>query len=144
MKIDIFRVIQFLSAFGVILAVYLLTEQIFRFPSVCSISATVNCDAIISGAVSHTLGIPTPLYGLTGYVVMFFAATLKKSRLLAAMATFGLAFCLWIGFRELFELHVVCPICLACQATIIAVFILALYRLLHAHDGPEAAMLPLS
>lgn len=128
MKPDkIFFAVKVLSIIGVILAVYLLVEQITQ-PSFrpCNINATINCDAIISGAVSKTLGIPTPLYGLIGYIVIFISAVLKKKKMLLGMAIFGLAFCLWIAYKELVELRVICPVCIACQLIMVSVFALSL------------------
>ena len=91
----IYKWIQILSSVGILLAIYLLWEQLSHSPfQPCDINSTVNCNAIISGAVSKTLGIPTPLYGLTGYIIIFLSATLHWRRVLMAMATFGLAFCL--------------------------------------------------
>ena len=122
----LFFVIKALSIVGVILAVYLLWQQFYK-PEFqpCNINATINCEAIISGPVAKTFAIPTPLYGLIGYIVIFFAALFRKKRLLLGMATFGLSFCLWIAYRELFELHVICPICITCQFIMIGVFSLA-------------------
>ncbi len=123
----IFLIIKSLSLIGIILALYLLWQQFFH-PSFqpCSINATINCEAIISGAVAKTFGIPTPLFGLVGYLVIFFAALRRKKRLLLSMATFGLGFCLWIAYRELFELHVICPICILCQTIMLSVFSLGI------------------
>jgi uncharacterized membrane protein len=120
--------IKILAVFGVILACYLLFEQITQSPfRPCNISAVVNCDAIISGPVAKTLEIPTPLYGLIGYLVIFFAAIYKKKKLILGMATFGLLFCLRIAYIELFQLHVICPVCIACQLIMISVFLLAIW-----------------
>lgn len=123
----IFFYIRILSFIGILLAVFLLWEQLFH-PSFqpCKINSTVNCDAIISGEVSKTLGVPTPLYGLIGYIVIFFSAVFQRKKLLLAMATFGLLFCLWIGYRELFQLRTVCPVCIGCQLDMISVFIFSL------------------
>jgi uncharacterized membrane protein len=119
--------VKALSIIGIILAVYLLTEQFLQRPvRPCTINATINCDAIVSGAVSKTLGLPTPLYGLIGYVVVFISAVKQKSKSVFAMSSFGLAFCLRIAIIELFQLHVVCPVCLMCQTIMIVVFILAI------------------
>ncbi len=123
----IFRWIQILASVGILLALYLLWEQLSHSPfQPCNINSVVNCNAIISGAVSHTLGIPTPLYGLIGYIVIFISSTFQWKRILLAMASFGLAFCLWIGGRELFQLHVVCPVCIICQLVMITVFVLGI------------------
>lgn len=123
----IFTIILVLAFFGVLLAVYLLWQQIFH-PGIqiCNINRTVNCDAIISGPVARTLGLPTPLYGLIGYIVILIAARLRKIKVLLATASFGLLFCLWIAYKELFQLHVICPICILCQVIMIAVFTFSL------------------
>lgn len=119
--------IKALSIIGIILAIYLLWQQLFH-PAFqpCYINATINCEAIISGAVAKTFGVPTPLYGLIGYLVIFFSAMFRKKKLLLSMATFGLTFCLWIAYRELFQLHVICPICVTCQLIMITIFSLSL------------------
>lgn len=121
------KTVKILSVLGVLLATYLLWQQIFR-PSFqpCSINNFINCDAVVSGPVAKTLGLPTPIYGLIGYIVIFFSAIYRKKLLMFSMSTFGLLFCLWIGFRELFELHVVCPVCIGCEIIMVAVFILSL------------------
>ncbi len=117
------KLIQVLAVFGILLAVYLLWQQMYS-PAFqpCNINATVNCDAIVKGEVAKTLGIPTPLIGLVGYIVILISATLKKTKLLLSMATFGLAFCLYIGIVEIAFLHVICPVCIMCQTIMIMVF----------------------
>lgn len=122
----IYLYVKFLAVLGIILAVYLLWQQNFR-PAfqLCTINETVNCDAIISGEVAKTFGISTPLIGLVGYVVILLSAVLKKKTLLLGMTCFGLVFCLWIAYKELFELGVICPVCIMCQVLMILVFTLA-------------------
>jgi uncharacterized membrane protein len=119
--------VKVLVVIGIGLAVFLLWEQMFR-PAFqpCNINATINCDAVIKGEVSNTLGIPTPLIGLIGYVIILFAAFKKNAKLILGMSAFGLAFCLYIAYRELFQLHVVCPVCILCQLDMITVFILGI------------------
>lgn len=112
---------------GVLLAVYLLWQQIAQ-PAFkpCSINATINCDAVISGPVSKTFGISTPLFGLVGYIVILIASILKKPKLMLSMATFGLVFCLWIAYQELVLLRVICPVCILCQIVMLSVFTLSI------------------
>jgi len=126
-KEKIFPWIKGLAVVGIGLACFLLWERYFH-PTFqpCNVNATINCNAVISGEVSDTLGIPTPLIGLIGYVIILFAAFKMNSKLVLGMATFGLAFCLYIAYRELFQLHVVCPVCVLCQLDMITVFILGL------------------
>lgn len=119
----LFKYVLYLSLVGIALAIYLLLEQ-FTLSSFrpCNINSTINCNAIISGAVSKTLGIPTPLYGLLGYIFILLSAIYKKKRTLLAVATFGLLFCLWIAYQEIFLLRVICPVCIACQIIMLSVF----------------------
>lgn len=119
----IYSLIKILSSGGILLALYLLWQQFFR-PAFqpCYVNSIINCDAIISGPVANTFGIPTPLYGLIGYIVILFAALWHRKKLLLSMATFGLLFCLSIGYIELIQLKVVCPVCIACQLIMIAIF----------------------
>jgi uncharacterized membrane protein len=127
MKQKIYIAVRCLAVLGIVLAVYLLWER-YATPDFqpCNVNSRVNCNAIISGEVSNTWGIPTPIIGLTGYIIILLASIFKKPRLLLAMATFGLCFCLWIGFRELFQLHVVCPVCITCQLAMTTIFVLSL------------------
>jgi uncharacterized membrane protein len=119
----LFKAITALSIFGIVLATYLfysyLTKPAFR---PCSISANINCDAVIEGPVSTTLGIPTALYGLIGYFVILIGALYKKAKLVFSMALFGLLFCLRITYIELFIIKVICPVCLLCQLTMLSIF----------------------
>lgn len=132
MKDKYFDWIKILGFVGIVLALYLLWQRYFQ-PAFqpCNINATVNCDALTTGPLQNTLGIPTALIGLTGYVFILFGAFKRNAKLILGMATFGLAFCLYIAYRELFELRVICPVCILCQLDMITVFILGI--LLNKH-----------
>lgn len=119
--------VKILAIFGILLSIYLLWQQLMR-PSFtpCSINSWINCDAVISGPVAKTFGLPTPLYGLIGYIVMLMAAFLQKKKILVGTAAFGLIFCLWIAYQELFLLRVICPVCIMCQLVMLSVFSLAI------------------
>ncbi len=123
----IYLFIKILASIGIVLASFLLCEQFFH-PTFqpCNLNSTINCDAVISGAVAKTMGIPTPLYGLVGYIIIITSSYLKKKKLLLGMATFGLLFCGWIAYKELFNLHVICPICILCDFIIVTIFILSI------------------
>lgn len=125
---SLFAYIKYLSIIGIVVASYLLFEQITNSPfKPCNINYSINCDAIISGVLAKTLGIPTPLYGFIGYVAIFFAARHKNKNVVLGVATFGLLFCLWLAYREIFELHVICPLCLICQTVMILIFSLSVW-----------------
>ncbi len=119
-------VLKILACIGLALSIYLLSQQIFK-PEFrpCTINATINCDAVIDGPVAKTLGIPTPLYGLIGYLFILYGAFKKNKKLIMGMTTFGLAFCAYIGYVELIQLKVICPVCIGCQIVMLLSFILA-------------------
>lgn len=116
-----------LSVIGILLASFLLWEQIFQ-PSFqpCNINSTINCTPTINGPLAKTLGIPTPLIGLLGYILILFGALKKFPKLILGMSAFGLLFCIYIGFREIVGLHIICPVCVLCQLDMIAVFVIGL------------------
>lgn len=127
MKEKQFFWIKILALIGIGLAIFLLWEQ-FYHPAFqpCNINSTVNCDAVINGIIAKTFGIPTPLIGLVGYTLILLGAFKTNAKFVLGMATFGLVFCLYIAYRELFQLHVICPVCIACQIDMITVFILGI------------------
>ena len=135
MKEKYFDWVKILAVLGIFLAVYLLWQQFFK-PSFqpCNINATVNCDAVVSGPVAKTLGIQTPLIGLMCYLIILFASFKRNARLVLGMATFGLLFCLYIAYREIFQLRVICPVCILCQLDMISVFILGIILSRHGNS----------
>jgi uncharacterized membrane protein len=125
-----YKLIAAFAVFGIILATYLyasyLAQPTFR---PCTVSAQINCDAVIEGEISKTWGIPTALYGLIGYFVILVAALTKKGKLAFGMALFGTLFCLRLTYIEIFDLQVICPVCLMCQITMLVILGLTSYLL---------------
>ncbi len=124
---DIWKALIVLSSLGILLAVYLFYNFLAK-PLVesCYINATINCDAVTKGSLSTLFGIPVSLIGLVGYIVILVSSILKKQKTALFMATFGMVFCLYITYQEIFNLKVICPVCLACQLVMLAAFLLAL------------------
>ncbi|KKR42527.1 MAG: Vitamin K epoxide reductase family protein [Candidatus Woesebacteria bacterium GW2011_GWB1_40_12] len=122
-----FFIAKILAALGIGLALYLyvnyITQPVYRL---CTISDTINCDAVISGEVSKTLGLPTALYGLIGYTVILVAAFLGKKKLMLGTAIFGTLFCLRITYIEIFQINVICPVCLLCQIDMLALLVVSI------------------
>lgn len=120
--------IKVFGVIGLVLASYLLWQQLFH-PAFqpCNINSFINCDAVVSGPVAKTFGIPTPLLGLVGYLAILTAAFLKKRKTVLAVSLGGLAFCLGIAYIELVQLKVICPVCILCQLDMLSVVILAVY-----------------
>ena len=126
-KENIWKTAIALSILGIFLATYLFYNFLTK-PAIesCYINSVVNCDAVTKGSLATLFGIPVSLIGLIGYIVILFSSFIKNSKLLLAMSTFGMVFCLYITFQEVFNLKVICPVCLLCQLDMLAVFILAL------------------
>lgn len=126
-KDNIWKTLIVLSILGIFLATYLfynfLTKPIIES---CYVNSSINCDAITKGPLATLFGIPVSLIGLTGYIVILFSSFIKNSKLLLAMSSFGMVFCLSITIQEVFGLRVICPVCLLCQIDMFIVFLLAL------------------
>lgn len=126
-KENIWKALIGLSILGIFLATYLFYNFLTK-PAIesCYINSVVNCDAVTKGPLSTLFGIPVSLIGLTGYIVILFSSFIKNKKLVLAMSTFGMVFCLYITIQEVFLLKVICPVCLLCQIDMLAVFLLSL------------------
>ncbi len=128
---------KYLAAIGVGLAIYLMYEYLApAHQSICYVNATVNCEASTKGVLANTLGIPTALWGLSGYIVIFLAAVKKWPKVLLGMTAFGFLFCLRITFLELLVVKAICPVCIACQIIMLVVFLMAV--VINAKKGGDA------
>jgi uncharacterized membrane protein len=127
-KNTIWKALIILSSLGILLAVYLFYNFLTK-PQVesCYFNSHINCDAVTKGSLSTLFGIPVPLVGLVGYIVILISSIFKQKLLVLAMSTFGMVFCLFITYQEIFILKVICPVCLTCQLVMFTVFLLAIY-----------------
>lgn len=127
MKKNIWNIIFILAVIGIGLAIYLFYNYLTKPATMfCYVNSKVNCDAVTKGSISTLFGVPVSLIGLVGYIVILISSLLKNKKLVLGMATFGMIFCLYITFQEVFFLKVICPVCLACQLDMLLVFLLGL------------------
>lgn len=121
----LYTYVKLLSYVGILLATYLLYSFITK-PTFqpCNISASVNCDAVTKGPISTFAGIPVPLVGLVGYIVIMISAFMQWPRLVLFMSAFGALFCLRLTYIELFEIKVICPVCMTCQVVMLLIVFL--------------------
>jgi len=125
-KTKIYNYINILGVIGVLLACYLYYNFVFQPENpVCSISDTVNCDAVTKGELSRFFSIPVPLIGLTGYLFILLFSIFEKPKMVLGVALFGMLFCLRLTILEVFVLKVYCPVCLTCQVVMLLITILA-------------------
>lgn len=132
-----------LSVIGIALASYLFYNYLTRpVVEICTINEQVNCDAVTKGVLSTLFGIPVSLIGLVGYLSILVFSFLKNKKMVLGMALFGLIFCLRLTILELFSLKVICPVCMACQVDMLAVFLLAVFANFRRHAQELAAEPP--
>jgi len=97
---------------------------------------TGGCEVVQTSRYADLLGIPVAFYGVAGYAVLFVLglAGLQPARagdrrlavLVAALATAGFAFTLYLTSLELLVLHAICRWCIASAAIMTAIWVLAL------------------
>jgi len=124
----LWKALIILSILGILLATYLFYNFLTK-PLVesCYFNSHINCDAVTKGSLSTLFGIPVSLIGLVGYIVILISSIFRKKLLVLGMSAFGMAFCLFITYQELFRIKVICPVCLTCQLVMLAIFLLAIY-----------------
>lgn len=111
--------------------------------SFCSINSTFDCVSVSKTKFAYFLGVPVAIWGLLMYSTLFivslglykgfrFRKIYRKLKdkyvyhLLTAASVFGLAFSLYLTYAELVIIKAFCIFCLAQQAIIIVMFLLAL------------------
>jgi uncharacterized membrane protein len=97
---------------------------------------TGSCETVQASRYAELLGIPVALYGVVGYAVLFGASLLaiapgnadrrRPELALAALASLGFAFTLYLTAVELFVIHAICRWCVTSAAIITAIWALAL------------------
>jgi uncharacterized membrane protein len=107
---------------------------------------TGDCEAVQASRYAELLGVPVAFVGVAGYAVVLgvgllgvqpaFAADRRVTLLLAALATVGFAFALYLTAIELLVLHAICRWCVVSAVIITAIWVLALGGLRHAPPAP--------
>jgi uncharacterized membrane protein len=113
------QAIVLLALVGLLVATYLWLYKIGLIGQLqCG---TGSCEYVQASRFAELLGVPVASYGVAGYGVLLgvglvglqprFVADRRVSALLAALATVGFAFTLYLTAIELFVLHAVCRWC---------------------------------
>ena len=97
---------------------------------------TGSCETVQASRYAELLGLPVALYGVAGYAMLFAlglaglaparASDARLGVLLAALATVGFSFTLYLTAIELFVLHAVCRWCVASAGIMTAIWVLSL------------------
>jgi len=127
----LFLAIACLSIVGVIVSAISLQRHYAKSTTdFCEISQKFSCDIVNRSEYSTVADIPVAAIGVAGYAVLFFLATLWRSRSdtpnrLLAAALAGLAFALYLTYVEAYRLMTWCILCLVSQFVIFLVTVLA-------------------
>ena len=128
------QAIVLLALVGLLVATYLWLYKIGVIGELqCG---TGGCEVVQTSRYADLLGIPVAFYGVAGYAVLFVLglAGLQPARagdrrlavLVAALATAGFAFTLYLTSLELLVLHAICRWCIGSAAIMTAIWVLAL------------------
>jgi uncharacterized membrane protein len=98
-----------------------------------------SCEFVQASRYADLFGVPVAFVGVLGYTTIVvtglaglqprFVAARGVTRLLAALASAGLAFTLYLTGIELFVLHAICRWCVASAGIIAAIWLLAMWSL---------------
>ena len=101
---------------------------------------TGGCDTVQASQYADFLGLPVALYGVGGYLALLIVSLAAVRPVaagrrgfdvvLAAAASLGLAFTVYLTALELFVIHAICRWCVASAAIITAIWIIALSTIL--------------
>ncbi|MGA7475778.1 MAG: vitamin K epoxide reductase family protein [Thermoplasmata archaeon] len=119
---DIRSVIYLAGGFGLIVAIYTYVETVeASLQKYCTLNAYVSCGAVANSGRTTLFGVPDSFIGIGGFVLILLIAGVAESRrqellwpyLLLLITTAGVAVSLFFLYEELFEIHALCPVCLA-------------------------------
>ncbi len=128
------QAIVLLALVGLLVATYLWLYKIGVIGELqCG---TGGCEVVQTSRYAELFGVPVAFYGVVGYAVLFVlglvglrparAGDRRIAALLAALATSGFAFTLYLTSLELFVIHAVCRWCVTSAAIMIAIWVLAI------------------
>lgn len=138
------QAIVLLALVGLLVATYLWLYKIGLIGELqCG---TGTCEYVQASRFAELLGVPVAFYGVVGYGALLavglaclqprFAADRRVTLLLAALATAGFGFTLYLTAIEVFVLHAVCRWCVASAAIMTAIWAAAVTGLGTSGDRP--------
>ena len=134
------QAIVLLALVGLLIATYLWLYKIGLLGELkCG---TGSCEYVQSSSYAELLGLPVALYGVAGYATLLglglaglqpaLASDRRVSVLLAALASVGFGFSLYLTAIELFVLHAICRWCVASAMIMTVTWVLSLADLRRA------------
>ena len=142
------QAIVLLALVGLLLAIYLWLYKIGVVGTLQCGAGGGPCEFVQASRYADVFGVPVALIGVAGYAALLvvglvglqpaFAASRRVSVLLAALASGGFAFTLYLTYVELFVLHAICRWCVASAVIITAIWVLSVATL-RDRSAPYAA-----
>jgi uncharacterized membrane protein len=126
-----------LAIVGLAIAGYLTYVHSAGIESVCAIAH--GCQKVQTSEWSELVGVPVALLGLIGFVLIIGALAVdgEEGRFAAVAATWvGLAFSLYLTYREIFDIKAICIWCTTINGILVILAGLTTYRFLKA-EHPE-------
>jgi uncharacterized membrane protein len=114
----------------------------------CNISVLVQCGTNLKSWQGSLFGFPNPLLGIGGWMALFVIAVLIISGVSFARwfwnatnvgVTLALALVIWLITESIFELHTLCPWCMATWSVVIPTFWLVTFYNLKTEHIPVPA-----
>lgn len=127
-----------------------LAENSDYIPS-CTFGTAFTCSSVMESPQAAAFGIPNPLLGIAGFaavmaigVIMLTGAALPRWFRATFVTGLGLAtaFCLWLAWQAVYDIHALCIYCMIVWAVTITMFWFALLRLMGdaADDNPGSGI----
>jgi len=128
------QTIALLALVGLCISLYLWLYKIGVIGTLqCGTGA---CEQVQTSRYADLLGVPVALYGVVGYAALLAVAVLglrpglvaerRVTLALAALATVGVAFSLYLTYLELFVIHAMCRWCVGSAVIVTAIWVVAL------------------
>lgn len=127
-----------LALIGVLMSVYLTLHK-FGFIGTLA-CGTGSCDTVQTSPWAVFMGVPVPVMGVLGYLVLMVLAIVgiqpqhvnnrKLGLLLFVLADFALIFTIYLTYLEAFVIHAWCRWCLGSAALVLLIWIFSVPELL--------------
>lgn len=133
----LYRALVALAIIGLLVSIYMTVYKITSNDGMCLGSG--DCSTVNASKYSAVNGIPVAAIGMLGYLAILAALYFEKRNkffrengtlMVFGMALTGFLFTVWLIYVEIALLKALCPFCVASQAAMTIIFILAVMRLI--------------
>ena len=130
----VYPAIALLALAGILVSSFSLYHHFSKSKtSFCDIGQSFDCDLVNRSQYSIFHGIPVPLLGILGYLLILSLATVYREKaetpfILDGVAVGGFGFALYLTYIEAFVIHAWCVLCLSSLALIVIATVLSLWN----------------